>query len=240
MSGAKLRELRVIKSRSQLAGRPADEMQKDDLRAGRKVPVLRTSDSLIRDEFGSLRSRFDEEMRLMEAEMARFKSRMMSGRGGGGKISAGTTTSRTTTKTTTSRTNVRRSTNHEASTSRRPATGEAPARLVAGGGGGGQTEQEFASSPLIVDDGRTAGGKILKLRFDVAEFEPDQIVVKTVDNLLQVRAERRKANANKSLFSEYYREFLLPDGTDPAAIMSTLSADGVLTIEAPLPAAGPL
>jgi HSP20 family molecular chaperone IbpA len=37
------------------------------------------------------------------------------------------------------------------------------------------------------------------------------------------------------VYREYNREFLLPKGTNPEAIKSSLSRDGVLTVEAPLP-----
>lgn len=40
------------------------------------------------------------------------------------------------------------------------------------------------------------------------------------------------------MYREYNREFLLPKGTNPEAIKSSLSKDGVLTVEAPLPALG--
>ena len=39
------------------------------------------------------------------------------------------------------------------------------------------------SSPLIQDDG---DGKTLKLRFDVSQYAPEEIVLKTVDNKLLV------------------------------------------------------
>jgi hypothetical protein len=39
------------------------------------------------------------------------------------------------------------------------------------------------SSPLIQDEG---DNKLLKLRFDVSQYQPEEIVVKTVDNKLLV------------------------------------------------------
>jgi len=38
------------------------------------------------------------------------------------------------------------------------------------------------------------------------------------------------------VYREYNREFLLPKGVNPELIKSSLSKDGVLTVEAPLPA----
>lgn len=89
-------------------------------------------------------------------------------------------------------------------------------------------------SPLIKDD-LEGQGKMLKLRFDVSQYQPDEIVVKTIDNRLQVHAKREEKTENSSRYLEYNREFLLPEGTDPEKIRSSLSADGVLTVEAPLP-----
>lgn len=88
------------------------------------------------------------------------------------------------------------------------------------------------NSPLIQDEG---DGKSLKLRFDVSQYTPEEIVVKTVDNKLLVHAKHEEKSDTKSVYREYNREFLLPKGTNPEAIKSSLSKDGVLTVEAPLP-----
>jgi len=88
-------------------------------------------------------------------------------------------------------------------------------------------------SPLIQEDGEE---KKLKLRFDVSQYTPEEIVVKTVDQKLLVHAKHEEKTDTKSVYREYNREFLLPKGTNPEMIRSSLSKDGVLTIEAPLPA----
>ncbi|CAB0032499.1 unnamed protein product [Trichogramma brassicae] len=91
------------------------------------------------------------------------------------------------------------------------------------------------NSPLIQDEG---DNKMLKLRFDVSQYTPEEIVVKTVDNKLLVHAKHEEKSDTKSVYREYNREFLLPKGTNPETIKSSLSKDGVLTVEAPLPALG--
>lgn len=53
---------------------------------------------------------------------------------------------------------------------------------------------------------------------------------------LQVHAKHEEKTESKSVYREYNREFLLPKGTNPEQIKSSLSKDGVLTVEAPLPA----
>jgi len=88
------------------------------------------------------------------------------------------------------------------------------------------------NSPLIQDDG---DGKSLKLRFDVSQYAPEEIVLKTVDNKLLVHAKHEEKSETKSVYREYNREFLLPTGVNPELIRSSLSKDGVLTVEAPLP-----
>lgn len=52
---------------------------------------------------------------------------------------------------------------------------------------------------------------------------------------LQVHAKHEEKSECRSVFREYNREFLLPDGTNPELIRSSLSREGVLTVEAPLP-----
>lgn len=66
------------------------------------------------------------------------------------------------------------------------------------------------SSPLIQDT--PGGGREIKLRFDVSDYAPEEIVVKTVDNRLQVHAKHEEKSDTKSVFREYNREFLLPKG----------------------------
>lgn len=94
------------------------------------------------------------------------------------------------------------------------------------------TQVQDISSPLIQEDG---DNKVLKLRFDVSQYAPEEIVVKTVDNKLLVHAKHEEKSDTKSVYREYNREFLLPKGCNPELIKSSLSKDGVLTVDAPLP-----
>jgi HSP20 family molecular chaperone IbpA len=50
-----------------------------------------------------------------------------------------------------------------------------------------------------------------------------------------VHAKHEEKSETKSVYREYNREFLLPTGVNPELIRSSLSKDGVLTVEAPLP-----
>lgn len=130
----------------------------------RKVPVLRSDLSLIDSEFSSVRERFEAEMRKMEDEMNRFRSQLVD-RERDFFGSSSITSSSTQQKTTTS------------------------GGALAGAGEPGGHKSELTTwldglnSPLVQD---TDGGKVLKLRFDVTQYAPEEIVVKTVDNRLQV------------------------------------------------------
>ncbi|XP_063707473.1 heat shock protein 30D isoform X2 [Culicoides brevitarsis] len=100
-----------------------------------------------------------------------------------------------------------------------------------------QPQQSYVTdmnSPLIQEDG---DNKVLKLRFDVSQYTPEEIVVKTVDQKLLVHAKHEEKSDTKSVYREYNREFLLPKGVNPESIRSSLSKDGVLTVDAPLPLA---
>ncbi|KAH7968875.1 hypothetical protein HPB52_012105 [Rhipicephalus sanguineus] len=186
----------------------------------RRVPIQKSDLSILDNEFSSIRERFEAEMRKMEEEMSRFRSQLM---------------------------------DHERdffAKSNAPlqvgpgAPGGPPGAVQPAAAGSGQlppgmgaaskTWLDSMNSPLIQD--AEDGTKQLKLRFDVSQYAPEEIVVKTIDNRLQVHAKHEEKSENRSVYREYNREFLLPKGTNPEQIKSQLSKDGVLTIEAPLPA----
>lgn len=190
----------------------------------RYVPILRSANSLIEQEFDSIREKFEAEMLKMEEEMSRFRSQLIATELGSSAAAAGIkSTSSKTTKTVKQSTTTRivggQSAAHRGEPSR-----EKPSRWL-----------EELDSPLIKEDSEGSGGKMLKLRFDVTAYAPEQIVVKTVDDRLRIHAKREERSENMSMYKEYNREFLLPKGVDVESIRSSLSADGVLTVEAPLP-----
>jgi HSP20 family molecular chaperone IbpA len=177
---------------------------------GRKsiIPVKLGDFSVLDSEFNSIRERFDSEMRKMEDEMTKFRSELLN-------REQSSLFSRSSTTSTSSSSNSALA---------------APSSLAAPASSDWLTGLH---SPLIQEDGQE---KKLKLRFDVAQYTPEEIVVKTVDNKLLVHAKHEEKTETKSVYREYNREFLLPKGTNPEMIRSSLSKDGVLTIEAPLPA----
>lgn len=180
-------------------------------RPERKVPVMRSDFNLIDSEFSSVRERFEAEMRKMEDEMNRFRSQLAD--------------------------RERDFFGSSALTSQKTSTSHSS---TSGGDGATTHKSELSTwldglnSPLVQD---TDDGKVLKLRFDVTQYAPEEIVVKTIDNRLQVHAKHEEKSDNRSVYREYNREFLLPKGVNPEDIRSSLSRDGVLTVEAPLPSA---
>ncbi|XP_017851593.1 heat shock protein beta-1 isoform X1 [Drosophila busckii] len=174
----------------------------------RNIPIKLGDFSVIDTEFSSIRERFDSEMRKMEEEMAKFRHELMNREA---NFFESTSSTKKTTTTTSSTTN-----------SALPSRVAKPQNYVSD-----------ISSPLIQDEG---DNKVLKLRFDVSQYAPEEIVVKTVDQKLLVHAKHEEKSDTKSVYREYNREFLLPKGVNPESIRSSLSKDGVLTVDAPLPA----
>ncbi|XP_053681823.1 alpha-crystallin B chain isoform X1 [Sabethes cyaneus] len=176
----------------------------------RNIPIKLGDFSVIDTEFASIRERFDSEMRKMEEEMAKFRSELMNRESNFFETTSSFSTKKTATSSSTTTSNAASALKHPQST----------------------TQVQDINSPLIQEDG---DNKVLKLRFDVSQYAPEEIVVKTVDNKLLVHAKHEEKSDTKSVYREYNREFLLPKGCNPELIKSSLSKDGVLTVDAPLP-----
>lgn len=135
------------------------------LRPERKVPVLRSDFNLIDSEFSSVRERFEAEMRKMEDEMNRFRSQLQDRERDFFGGTTGALTQRTASSTAHSSSTLGGDTTHKSELN---------------------TWLDGLNSPLVQD---TDDGKVLKLRFDVTQYAPEEIVVKTVDNRLQVKTQ---------------------------------------------------
>ncbi|KAK9876556.1 hypothetical protein WA026_013931 [Henosepilachna vigintioctopunctata] len=88
------------------------------------------------------------------------------------------------------------------------------------------------TTPLIQEN---EDEKQLKLRFDVSQYKPEDVEIRIEDNHLLVHARHEEHNGPRRILREYQQQFLLPVGVIPDSIRSNLSADGVLTVEAPIP-----
>nr|CBA62639.1 BVpp27a protein [Chelonus inanitus] len=65
------------------------------------------------------------------------------------------------------------------------------------------------NSPLIQDEG---DNKMLKLRFDVSQYTPEEIGAKTVDQQLLVHAKHEQKTERKTGYRKVDRKILLPEG----------------------------
>lgn len=80
------------------------------------------------------------------------------------------------------------------------------------------------------------GSRKFRLQFDMRQFKPEEIQVRTAGNSLTVSAKHDEKDPNKAVFREYNRSYVLPKEVNPERLSSKLSTEGVLTIEAMLPA----
>ncbi|XP_027212611.1 heat shock protein beta-1 isoform X2 [Penaeus vannamei] len=197
------------------------------------IPVKLGDFSVIDQEFNSIREKFDSEMKKMEDEMARFRNELMNR-----ESSLFQRSMLTSSRLPPFMSNPLATTQMTGQVA--PAPSMAPPQpstnyqqQESSANQGSGSWLEGMNSPLIQQEGDC---KQLKLRFDVSQYKPEEIVVKTVDNKLLVHAKHEEKSDNRSVYREYNREFLLPKGTNPELIKSSLSKDGVLTVEAPLPA----
>uniref|UniRef100_A0A672IBA8 SHSP domain-containing protein n=1 Tax=Salarias fasciatus TaxID=181472 RepID=A0A672IBA8_SALFA len=102
----------------------------------------------------------------------------------------------------------------------------------------------FAPAPLFVP--HIAGSvhqpsqKIPKWRvgMDVAHFSPSEISVSLKDEFLEVKGKHGERPDEHGFIARcFIRKYRLPAEVDATKITSTLSADGILTVEAPVPEA---
>lgn len=82
-------------------------------------------------------------------------------------------------------------------------------------------------------------GDLYKIEIDVQNFKPEDLVIKTVGQTVQVEAKHEEKTSDGASFSSrnFSQSFTLPREVNPEAVASSLSKDGKLTIEAPLPKA---
>uniref|UniRef100_A0A8D0L4I7 Heat shock protein beta-1 n=1 Tax=Sphenodon punctatus TaxID=8508 RepID=A0A8D0L4I7_SPHPU len=75
-----------------------------------------------------------------------------------------------------------------------------------------------------------------KVALDVNHFAPEELVVKTKDGIVEITGKHEERQDEHGFISRCFtRKYTLPPGIDPAAVCSSLSPDGMLTLEAPLP-----
>ncbi|CAG4939542.1 unnamed protein product [Colias eurytheme] len=88
------------------------------------------------------------------------------------------------------------------------------------------------TSPLIEGEGQD---RVIKLRFDLSDFDPTEVNVNVINDLLEVTASHEISADNRTTVREYRREFRLPRGVEAERIVSSLTREGVLMVQAPFP-----
>lgn len=80
----------------------------------------------------------------------------------------------------------------------------------------------------------------LQLMFDVRDYKPEELVVKTHHHALTVEGKHEEKDKDGKHFvrREFKRQFMLPKEVDPQTVVSTLNA-GKLMVEAPKKALPP-
>ncbi|XP_048840094.1 heat shock protein beta-2 [Brienomyrus brachyistius] len=73
-----------------------------------------------------------------------------------------------------------------------------------------------------------------RVLLDVCQFTPDELSVRTVDNLLEVTGHHgQRLDQHGFVSREFTRTYIVPLGVDPLLMKATLSHDGILCLEAP-------
>lgn len=70
---------------------------------------------------------------------------------------------------------------------------------------------------------------------DVQQFSPDEIVVKTVDKSIVVEGKHQEQKRDEQgyIARQFVRRYILPESHDMSQVTSSLSSDGILTVQAP-------
>lgn len=101
--------------------------------------------------------------------------------------------------------------------------------------GSRETLDEETAKGLYVDRPQSGEGRLFCMSFDVKDFEAEDISVTVEDDTLIVQAKRRTEKEGAVSVKEFNRKIKLPKDVDPEKLVSTMTSDGILTIEAQVP-----
>uniref|UniRef100_A0A8D8PG37 Protein lethal(2)essential for life n=2 Tax=Culex pipiens TaxID=7175 RepID=A0A8D8PG37_CULPI len=77
-------------------------------------------------------------------------------------------------------------------------------------------------------------GERFQINLDVQQFNPDEISVRTVDDTVVIEGKHEEKEDEHGFVSRHFvRRYLLPGGYEPAGVSSSLSSEGILTVNAP-------
>jgi HSP20 family molecular chaperone IbpA len=69
---------------------------------------------------------------------------------------------------------------------------------------------------------------------DVSHFKPEEISVRTTEGVVEIEGQHEeKMDEHGFVKRHFVRKFKLPEGTDPEKVASSLTNNGLLTIQAP-------
>ncbi|KAM7139534.1 heat shock protein beta-1 [Macrochelys suwanniensis] len=75
-----------------------------------------------------------------------------------------------------------------------------------------------------------------KVALDVNHFSPEELVVKTKDGVVEITGKHEEKQDEHGFISRCFtRKYTLPPGINATSVRSSLSPDGMLTVEAPVP-----
>lgn len=134
----------------------------------------------------------------------------------------------------------------------RPSAGASASSLLGRGVGGSSDrlssppprKDDLVGSRETLDDETAKGlyvnqsqseGRLFCMSFDVKDFEAEDISVTVEDDTLIVQAKRRTEKEGAVSVKEFNRKIKLPKDVDPEKLVSTMTSDGILTIEAQVP-----
>ncbi|XP_004399136.1 PREDICTED: heat shock protein beta-1 [Odobenus rosmarus divergens] len=75
-----------------------------------------------------------------------------------------------------------------------------------------------------------------RVSLDVNHFAPEELTVKTKDGVVEITGKHEERQDEHGYISRCFtRKYSLPPGVDPTLVSSSLSPEGTLTVEAPMP-----
>jgi len=108
-----------------------------------------------------------------------------------------------------------------------------PAALTPTGSASSSPAPTAGSKGLVAAS--SGGPRLFSMSFDVKEYDAEDISVTVEEQTMTVRATHRAEGDGAVSVKEFSRKVNIPPEVDPEKLTSTLSSDGILTVEAPVP-----
>jgi len=112
---------------------------------------------------------------------------------------------------------------------------DAGARSTPTGSSASSSPVSSTASGRSVAASAGGGPRLFSMSFDVKEYDPEDISITVEERTMIVRATNRAERDGAVSMKEFSRKVNIPPDVDPEKLTSTLSSDGILTVEAPVP-----